>query len=95
MRVPCTPAAALLYGKGKKGFTVNLDFRFIRRDELCRILGGISRSKLERDVAAGLLPSPYRLGSRAVGWRSDEIEDFLKKLEPVKNPYKSRLRKRQ
>ena len=51
-------------------------FRFIRPKELDKILG-ISRAKREAMVRDGLLPKPYSLGRRAVGFRSDEIEAAL------------------
>ena len=40
--------------------------RFIRFPELQEILGGVSRAKIERDVASGELPAPFKLGRRMV-----------------------------
>lgn len=70
----------------------NLNFHYIRKAELCKRLG-VSRSKIERDVAAGILPPPYRLGVRVVAWRSDEIEAYLDSLSPVSNAYASRKKR--
>ncbi len=68
----------------------NSKFRYIRKWELCELLGGVSRSKIERDVAAGILPAPYRLGARMVAWRADELEEHLKSLSPITDAYASR-----
>ena len=40
------------------------------------ILGGRDRTTIYRDVDAGRLPSPIKLGSR-VYWREEEIEAVL------------------
>lgn len=67
-------------------------FHYIRIWALCELLGGVSRSKVERDVAEGRLPAPYRLGVRTVAWRSDEIEEYLNSLSPITDAYASRRR---
>lgn len=44
---------------------------------------GLSRTTLWRRVKAETFPRPLRLGgegSRAVGWRRGEVEDWLRKL---------------
>lgn len=38
---------------------------------------GLSRSSLYRLAAAGQFPRPIKLGSRAVGWRADEIAAWI------------------
>lgn len=67
-------------------------FRFIRKKELCSILG-VSRATLERYVAEGLLPKPRKLGKRIVGWRSDELEPVLVALPVVEDAYSCRIPK--
>ena len=57
--------------------------RFIRFAELQTILGGVARSTIERGVANGVLPTPYKLGSRMVAWRADEINAYLESLQRV------------
>jgi prophage regulatory protein len=42
---------------------------------------GIARSTLYTKIAAGEFPRPISLGSRSVGWRSQDIYDFMSKLE--------------
>jgi len=66
---------------------------FIRFPELQKILGGVSRAKIERDVASGELPHPYKLGKRMVAWKSSEIEEYLASLQRVpEGSYKSHVR---
>ena len=65
--------------------------RFLRFPELQAILGGVSRAKIERDVASGMLPAPFKLGKRMVAWRYNEIEEYLASHQRVpENSYKSR-----
>jgi prophage regulatory protein len=40
-------------------------------------LTGKSRSGIYSDVALGLFPRPVKVGRRAIGWRSEEIERWL------------------
>jgi predicted DNA-binding transcriptional regulator AlpA len=68
--------------------------RFIRFPELQEILGGVSRAKIERDVASGMLPAPFKLGKRMVAWKFSEIEAYLATLPRVpESSYKSHVRK--
>ncbi len=39
---------------------------------------GLSRKTVERRLAAGDFPVPVRLGKRAVGFLSDEVQAWLK-----------------
>lgn len=41
---------------------------------------GIARSTLYAKIATGEFPRPVSLGSRSVGWRSQDIYDFMAKL---------------
>ena len=66
--------------------------RFIRFPELQEILGGVSRAKIERDVANGMLPAPFKLGKRMVAWKYSEIADYLASLQRVpERSYKGRV----
>jgi prophage regulatory protein len=38
---------------------------------------GLSRSSIYVFVSKGLFPQPIRLGTKAVGWRVNEIEEWL------------------
>ena len=50
--------------------------RFYRRSTLEEMLG-ISRSTIHRLMEDGDFPRPIRLGRRAVGWKSEDIDDWL------------------
>lgn len=68
--------------------------RFIRFPELQKILGGVSRAKIERDVASGKFPRPYKLGKRMVAWKSNELDEHLASLQRVSvDSYKSHIGK--
>lgn len=51
---------------------------FIRSSALSKTLD-ISESTLWRWRKAGLIPKPMNLGPRIVGWRIDDIQDWLDK----------------
>lgn len=48
---------------------------FLRVREVMRITG-LARSTLYKMMAERCFPAPCRLGSRAVGWRSDDIAQW-------------------
>ena len=50
--------------------------RIIRKQELIQITG-LSYATLWRRERAGDFPQRLRLGPHAVGWRLDEIEDWM------------------
>ena len=50
--------------------------QILRRRQLEEQLG-LSRSSIYKMVADGLFPKPIKLGSRAVGWRAEEVENWL------------------
>ena len=49
----------------------------LRYPKVTRVTG-LSRKTIERRLQAGQFPTPVRLGSRAVGFRSDEVEAWIK-----------------
>lgn len=51
-------------------------------NRLCRVLGGRSRSSIYRDVAAGRLPPPVKLGGRLY-WREADIDAYIGELADV------------
>ena len=56
---------------------------FIRARRLSQILG-VSRSTIWRLERAGILPPKISItGSRSVGWRVEEIQEFLKSRRTV------------
>ncbi len=50
--------------------------RLLTFNDLRAILGGRGRTTIYRDVAAGRLPKPIKIGGR-IYWRDSEIESFL------------------
>ncbi|MGD3336505.1 helix-turn-helix transcriptional regulator [Xanthomonas citri pv. citri] len=40
---------------------------------------GRSRASLYRDIAAGLFPSPVRIGERAIGWDPRVVDSWIAK----------------
>jgi len=41
------------------------------------VMLGLSRSSIYRFISLGQFPAPIRLGDKAVGWRVNEIEEWL------------------
>lgn len=54
--------------------------RSLNLEEVCSILG-CRPSKLYADIKAGIVPSPFRIASRAVRWDSDEIYDAFESIK--------------
>jgi len=50
--------------------------RILRRPEVEKICG-LRQSRIHELEAQGLFPRRIRISDRAVGWRSDEIEQWL------------------
>ena len=50
---------------------------FLRRKQVEEITG-LSRSTIYAYVEAGTFPVPYKIGVRAVGWKTDEVEAWIK-----------------
>jgi prophage regulatory protein len=48
---------------------------------------GLSRSTIYLRIAEGKFPKPISLGTRAVGWLENEIQDWLKRrIEASRKP---------
>ena len=54
--------------------------RILRMNELRR-LTCLSKATIYRLLKSGAFPRPIRLGVRAVGWRTEEIDDWLASRE--------------
>ena len=50
--------------------------KILRCDEVVARVG-LSPATLYRLISRGAFPRPVRIGVRATGWRSDEIDDWL------------------
>lgn len=57
-------------------------FRFLRMKQLIQITG-LSKSQIPREIETGHFPRGYYLTPGTVGWRSDEIADFLEGRMPT------------
>ena len=53
-----------------------MESRILRCRSLVQ-LTELSKASIYRLVRAGEFPAPIKLGARAVGWRRDEIEDWI------------------
>jgi prophage regulatory protein len=53
--------------------------RVLRKAEVLRITG-LSASTIARLEERGKFPGRLRLGSHAVGWRAEEIEEWISRL---------------
>jgi len=42
---------------------------------------GLSRSTIYAMMANGRFPKPVKLGHRAVGWRSDELQSWFENMQ--------------
>ena len=56
--------------------------QILRRRQLEEKLG-LSRSSIYQMVADGLFPKPIKLGRRAVGWRADDVENWLTEMQEI------------
>jgi len=57
-----------------------MDVRMMNRKEVCVALS-TSSAGLHRGMASGKMPKPYRTGDAAVRWKSNEIADFIDRLQ--------------
>lgn len=52
---------------------------------------GLSRSTIYDFIKAGTFPAPVSLGSRAVGWRSSDVEEWLEsRIQKTRNAAEAR-----
>ena len=54
--------------------------RILRRREV-ELVTRLSKASIYRQMHAGAFPKPVKLGERAVGWRAEEIEEWLASRE--------------
>lgn len=45
---------------------------------------GLSKSELYRRMRAGTFPRTVPLGARAVAWRSDEVHDWMTRIQDAR-----------
>ena len=56
--------------------------KIIRLPEV-RSVTGLSRSTIYRRVAQGEFPAPVQISERAVGWREDEVMEWIERRPTV------------
>jgi len=61
-----------------------MDYRILRRTEVLFITG-LATSTLYAKMRAGEFPSAIKLGRRAVGWKSTDIEAWIQKCVEAEN----------
>jgi prophage regulatory protein len=55
-----------------------IDPLLISFKEMSRLLGGISRSSIDRWESAGEFPKRIRIGENSVAWDFSQIQDWVK-----------------
>lgn len=63
---------------------IQMNFDYLRRKTVCQTTG-LPPSTLYAKIAAGEFPKPVKLGKRAVGWLSTDIEDWKRKQLEASN----------
>ena len=63
--------------------------RILRREEVSRVTG-LARATIYQKVKECSFPPPIRLGSRSVGWRLKDIDDWLEAPERRWDPTEGR-----
>lgn len=56
--------------------------RILRAAEVMKLIG-VSRTTLWRMERAGEFPKRRSISGAAVGWREDEVQDWIETLRPV------------
>lgn len=41
---------------------------------------GLSRSTIYRKIADGTFPRPFQISSRAIGWKAEDVENWINHL---------------
>ena len=54
----------------------------LRAKDLVEIVG-VSKNTIHNWVKLGIFPKPFKLGPRAIGWRVEEVEDWLIQLSKL------------
>lgn len=61
-----------------------LNINGLRRKQLENQLN-LSRSSIYKMIADGTFPKPIKLGRRAVGWRAEDVQEWLDNLQEASN----------
>lgn len=61
-----------------------MDFDYLRCAAVCKTTG-LPKSTLYAKIAEGLFPKPIKLGKRAVGWLSTDVDDWKRRQLEASN----------
>lgn len=53
------------------------DYGFVKVEAVRRLMGGISRTTLDREIKMGFFPPPIHLTQKSLGWPVEVIRDFF------------------
>lgn len=56
-----------------------MSFKMLKIKDVVSIVA-ISKAGIYRKIKEGIFPKPYNQGTRAVAWRSDDIDEYLNSL---------------
>lgn len=54
----------------------------IKRLPAVKEISGLGKTSIYEGVAAGTFPSPLKIGPRAVGWRTSDLNEWLNSRKP-------------
>ena len=85
---PAAPSKIPMRPNRHQGVAMDMEIegsRILRMPEVCE-LTGLGKSTIYKKLSEGSFPAPVRLGSRAIGWRTRDIQDWLEAPERQWNP---------
>lgn len=53
------------------------DYGFVKVEDVRKLMGGISRTTLDREIREGSFPPPIHLTKKALGWPVEVIREFF------------------
>lgn len=68
-----------------------LDYGFVKVVAVRKLIGGISRTTLDREIREGSFPPPIHITKKALGWPVEVIREFF---ESKRNEQRTLARER-
>ena len=65
-------------------------FQLFRLSKVAHLVG-VSKRTIQRWIAVGYFPSPYKIGPSTVAWRADEIQMWIESRPRKQNQSSERL----
>lgn len=53
------------------------DYGFVKVEDVRKLMGGISRTTLDREIREGSFPPPIHLTKKSLGWPVEVIREFF------------------